>query len=40
MLKVQYKRNVVDSLSGNTLIGANVILEGTSLGMATNNEGR
>ena len=34
------KGTVVDSLSGNTLIGANVILEGTSLGMATDNEGR
>ena len=31
---------VIDSLSnGNTLIGANVILEGTSLGTATDNEG-
>lgn len=34
------KGTVVDSLSGNTLIGANVILEGTSLGMATDKEGR
>ena len=31
---------VADSSNGNVLIGANVIIEGTSLGMATDNEGK
>ncbi|MFL3014157.1 MAG: TonB-dependent receptor domain-containing protein [Candidatus Neomarinimicrobiota bacterium] len=30
---------VADSINGNFLIGANVIIDGTSLGMATDNEG-
>ena len=31
---------VADSSNGNVLIGANVIVEGTSLGMATDNAGK
>ena len=31
---------VADSSNGNVLIGANVIIEGTSLGMATDNAGK
>jgi hypothetical protein len=31
---------VSDSVNANALIGANVIIEGTSLGMATNNNGK
>ena len=31
---------VSDSVNANALIGANVIIEGTSLGMATDNDGK
>ncbi len=31
---------VSDSVNSNALIGANVIIEGTSLGMATDNDGK
>ena len=31
---------VIDSVNGNALIGANVVIEGTSLGIATDADGK
>ena len=31
---------VIDSVNNNVLIGANVVIQGTSLGVATDNQGK